>query len=71
MEEVKPTPIRLKRKYLVGGKSRYHAGYGGNNNPAKHGHPLTDKERALHARQPNKVMVIRGNGPARMITVPK
>lgn len=71
MDEIKPVEIKLKRKYLVGGKSRYHARYSGNNNPARHGHPLTEKEKALHARQPNKVMVIRANGPARMIIVPK
>jgi len=69
MDEVKPTPIRLKRKYLVGGKSRYHAGYGGNNNPAKQHRKLTEAEIARHLAQPVKVMVIKNNGPARMSIV--
>lgn len=71
MEEIKPTPIPLKLKYRVGGKSRYSSGHGGNNNPAKQHRQLTERDKALHLAQPNKVMVIRGNGPARMITVPK
>lgn len=60
------TNIPLKRKYLTAEKGRYRAGYSGNNNKAKLHRALTDREKALHAAQPAKVMILLPNGKVRM-----
>lgn len=61
--------IRLKRKYLVGGKSRQKSAAGGNNRAARQHLPLTERDKALHAAQPVRVMHLQPNGKIRMITV--
>lgn len=63
------TEIPLKRKYLLGGKSRYKSGYAGNNNKAKLHRTLTAAEVARHEAQPQKVMVLLPSGKVRMRTV--
>jgi hypothetical protein len=63
------TELRLKLKYKVGGKSRYHGSYGGNSRPAKLHRQLTDREKALHAAQPKKIMLLQANGKRKMVTV--
>jgi hypothetical protein len=61
--------IPLKRKYRIGGKSRYSAGKGGNSQQAKPHRELTTADRALHAVQPLRVMWLQPNGKIRMITI--
>lgn len=69
MELLPPTPIPLKLKYRVPHKSRYRAGYMGNNSKAKLHRKLTEREIALHAAQPEKVMVMTSSGKVRMVIV--
>jgi hypothetical protein len=59
--------IPLKRKYKTAHRGRYSNGGGGNNRPARQHAPLTDRERALHAAQPKKVMHLQANGKVRML----
>lgn len=61
--------IPLKKKYRTASKGRYRSGYGGNNNPAKQKHKLSEREIALHLAQPKKIMVLMANGKRRMVTV--
>lgn len=61
--------IRLKKKYRVVSKGKYRSGYGGNNNPAKQKHKLSEREIALHLAQPVKIMVMSAKGKTRMMIV--
>jgi hypothetical protein len=61
--------LRLKRKYLTGGKGRYKSSAGGNNQAARQHRELTPAEKARHLAQPVKVMRLLPNGKVRMVTV--
>jgi hypothetical protein len=61
--------IRLKKKYRVGGWGRQNSPAGGNNRAARQHAPLTERDKALHAAQPVKVMHLQANGKCRMVTV--
>ncbi len=55
--------IPLKLKYRTRKPwGRFRADYGGNNNKAKPHRPLSEREKALHAMQPRKVLVLLASG---------
>lgn len=64
-----PVEIKLKLKYRTGGRGKYKSPSGGNNRAARQHRELTPVERALHAAQPVRVMMLQPNGKVRMVTV--
>jgi hypothetical protein len=57
----------IKAKYIARKpRGKYHSDFNGRNNAAKPKHPLTDREKALHAAQPVKVLHILASGKGRM-----
>lgn len=64
-----PVEMKLKLKYRVGGRGRQKSPAGGNSRPARQHLPLTERDKALHAAQPVRVMHLQPNGKIRMITV--
>lgn len=61
--------IPLRLKYRRGGRGKYKSPSGGNNRAARQHRELAPAERALHAAQPVRVMVLQANGKIRMMTV--
>lgn len=63
-----PVEIPLKAKYRVRPIARRNkSDYGGHGGKKRNHRPLTKEEKALHAAQPYKIMVMR-NGKCRMET---